>query len=117
MTGLNKKKAHNISVICSKLKSASLLFAYFEVSKAEYWIRMAQLGENINPVASAQRVVGLRQFHNNRLSRVKELYLAVSTTTNKTKKISREMSELISKYYPENTDSVIPDGYDWPPRL
>jgi len=109
--------ANTISVDCSNLETATLLFAFHESSKAQYLIRMAQSGASNNPQAAAQRIAGLKSYYNSRLDAMHSLHTAVSTTTNKTKKIDVSINEALTIYYPENTNSAVPEGYTWPAAL
>jgi len=103
-----------ITVECSKLEKALLLFAFHESAKAQYLIRMAQSGANVNPTAAMQRISGLKTYYNSRLEAMKEVYDSVSSSSSKTKRIEPGIDDALTIYYTGNTNSEVPVGYTWP---
>jgi len=99
------------------LKDALLLFAFHESEKANYLIRMAQSGANVNPEAAAQRISGLKTYYNARLDAMKNIYISASSSSAKTKSIAPEIDNALTPYYTANTNSKVPEGYSWPSTI
>jgi len=107
-------KPLGVAVDCVKLEKALLLFAFHESEKANYLIRMAQSGANASPTAAAQRISGLKTYYNSRLDAMKSIYDNITSSSAKTKKIAPEIDNALTTYYTGNTNSKVPEGYNWP---